>query len=628
LVGGINPIADMDQDISGYKKFGNKFLKSSASLTYEIPGVKGLELKGMFSYDYTIADNKFSRKQYSTWRYDKASDVYTGYQANGPNRIERESFGRAQTLGQLSLGYTNTFGVHKVAGLLALETQKRDGDNFYARREMALPLDYIMGGRTTNQEGYMYYGAGDLYINSNNAFIGKFNYSFSDKYLAEFLFRYDGSSKFAPGSTQWGFFPAASVGWRISEENFFKNSPLSFINQFKLRASYGETGDDGASSYQFISGYNYPTSGSSQREFSAGYVFNGAYTASADNKGIPNTLITWYTAKTTNIGIDWDAWHGLFGGTFEYFSRKRDGLLASRIGGIPTVVGAALPQENLNSDRTFGLELELTHRNRINDLLYGIKAIGSVTRVKRLFLERAESNSSWSNWRNNDNNRMQGREGGLGAAGRFESWDDIWNSSIRIGRGTLPGAYIYEDWNGDGMIDGNDFHSIRFNQYPWVNFSMIFDAAWKGFDLNLLLQGSALSSYKYREQLREPMWAHDEASTMTQFMDRWHPADIKADPWNPATQWIPGYYAYTGTFADENSAFNTVNGAYLRLKSVELGYTLPKIQGIESLRVFANAYNIFTVTKVKWIDPEHADNDMGYWYPLNKTVSLGVNITF
>jgi len=248
--------------------------------------------------------------------------------------------------------------------------------------------------------------------------------------------------------------------------------------------------------------------------------------------------------------------------------------------------------------------------------------------VKKLYVERAESNSSWSNWKSNNTNRMQGISGGYGAAGRFESWEDIWNSPIRIGRGTLPGSYIYEDWNEDGMIDDKDVHAIRFNQYPWVNFGLLLDLAWKGLDLNVLFQGSALASYQYKEQLREPMWAHDEASTMTQFMDRWHPADINADPWNPSTQWISGYYAYTGTYADENSAFNVVNGAYLRLKSIELGYTLPRMKGVQNMRVFANAYNIFTLTKVKWIDPEHADNDMGYWYPLNKTVSLGLNLTF
>jgi hypothetical protein len=161
---------------------------------------------------------------------------------------------------------------------------------------------------------------------------------------------------------------------------------------------------------------------------------------------------------------------------------------------------------------------------------------------------------------------------------------------------------------------------------------MIFDANYKGFDLNFLLQGSAMSSLIYGEQLREPMWGSGDSGAMEQFMDRWHPADPKADPYDPATQWIPGHYAYTGTLPDVNSTFNVENGAYLRLKSVELGYTLPEKwmtkAGIKNLRVYANAYNLFTITKVKYVDPEHPNDTYGYLYPLNKSVSVGLNVKF
>ncbi len=631
LIEGDNPLSFMNEDISGYKKYNKKWIQSAASLKYDIPGVKGLFLKGLFSYDYYVSSSDLYQKEYTQYRYDAASDTYSKFVRQSPNRIRRESYFKAQTLAQASLNYDNTFGKHKVGGLLVWEAQKRTSDNFFAQRDLVLQLPYLFAGIAEGQQATMNAGADALYENSNLALAGRFNYAFSDKYLAEFLFRYDGSSRFAEGS-QWGFFPAASLGWRVSEENFFKSiTALSFINQLKIRSSYGVTGDDNASSYQFVSGYNYPTS-SSNRNFTGGYVFNGSFNASADNKGIPNPNITWYTAETFDIGTDIEAWHGLLGVSADYFSRFRDGLLATRSGGIPTVVGAGLPQENLNSDRTYGFELELSHRNKIRDLNYNVKGMLSLARVKRLYVERDAIGSSWSNWRNNQNDRLQGVHQGYQGMGQYQSWEEILASPVYIGRSTIIGDYKYEDWNGDGEINGNDSHPIRYNQYPWMNFSMIFDANYKGFDLNFLLQGSAMSSLIYGEQLREPMWGSGDSGAMEQFMDRWHPADPKADPYDPATEWIPGHFAYTGTLPDVNSTFNVENGAYLRLKSVELGYTLPEKwmakAGIKNIRVYANAYNLFTITKVKYVDPEHPNDTYGYLYPLNKSVSLGLNVKF
>lgn len=631
LIEGDNPLSFMDRDISGYKKYNKKWIQSSASLKYDIPGVKGLFVKGLFSYDYYVSSANLYQREYTQYRYDAASDTYSKFSRQSPNRIRRESYFRTQTLAQTSINYDNTFGRHKVGAIVIGEAQKRTSDNFFAQRDLVLQLPYLFAGVAEGQQATMNSNADGLYENSNLALAGRFNYAYNDKYLAEVLFRYDGSSKFAVGN-QWGFFPAASVGWRVSEEGFFKNSSaLSFINQLKIRSSFGRTGDDSASSYQFVSGYNYPTK-TDARNFTGGYVFNGSYNASADNKGIPNPNITWFTAETFDIGADLEAWNGLFGISGDYFSRTREGLLATRNGGIPTVVGAGLPEENLNSDRTYGFELELSHRNQIGDFRYNAKGMFSLTRIERLYVERGAIGSSWNNWRNNQNNRLQGVHQGYQGLGQYQSWEEIWNSPVYIGRGTVIGDYIYEDWNGDGEINGNDSHPIRYNQFPWMNFSMIFDASYKGFDLNFLLQGSAMSSLIYGEQLREPMWGSGDSGAMEQFMDRWHPADPKADPYDPATQWIPGHFAYTGTLPDVNSTFNVENGAYLRLKSIELGYTLPtnwvSKTGIKNLRLYANTYNLFTITKVKFVDPEHPNDTYGYLYPLNKSVSVGLNVKF
>ena len=631
LIEGDNPISFMNKDIVGYREFNKKWIQTSASLKYDVPGVEGLYLQGLFSYDYNVESNNIFQREYKQYQYDEASDTYATFTRQSPNRIRREAYFRDQTLARASANYETDFGQHQVSGIVLAEAQKRQSDNFLAQRDLLLQRPYLFAGISEGQLSSMNSDSLSLYENANLALAGRFNYTYDSRYLAEILFRYDGSSKFGEGS-QWGFFPAASVGWRISEENFVKNAPgLSFIDQLKVRASYGKTGDDGASSYQFISGYNYP-SATDRRNFTGGYVFDGNFNASVDHKGIPNPLITWYTSRTLDIGIDFIGWNGLFGITADYFSRNREGLLGKRSGGIPTVVGAGLPQENLNGDRTYGFDFELSHRNNIGKLYYGVRGLYSLARVKRLHVERRPIGSSWNNWKNDQNNRLQGVHSGLQGEGQFQTWEDIWASPTYIGRGTIIGDYQYEDWNGDGEINDNDVHPIRYDQDPWMNFSLIFDASYRGFDLNLLLQGAAMSSLVYGEQLREPMWGSGNSGAMVQFMDRWHPADPNADPYDPATEWVPGHYAYTGTLPDVNSTFNTEDGAYLRLKSIELGYSVPSAItqriGVADLRIYANTYNLFTITKVNYVDPEHPNDTYGYLYPLNKSITAGVNINF
>lgn len=628
---GDNPVAMMDADQVGYKKYNNKWFQTSAQVTYDLPWIEGLQAKGMFSYDYQIADNKIYARTYNEYEYDEATNTYTARERESPSTFRREHYTKQSWLYQVSLNYTHTFNeAHNVNGLLLLEGQRRDGDNFFAKREMALDLDQLFAGNTTNQEGNMSTGDNDLYQEANMGLIGKFGYDYKSKYLAEFSFRYDGSSMFASGS-RWGFFPSGSIGWRISEENFWKESPLSFINNAKLRASYGKLGDDSAARYQFITGYTYPSSGDYNKR-PGGYVFNGSYVNASESKGIINPDITWYIAKTFDVGVDLDAWNGLLGITADYFSRTRTGLLTTRATSLPSVVGASLPQENLNGDFTHGFDLEVSHYNHIGDFGYNLKAIFSYTRTKDTYIERGESGNSYENWRNNTNERYQNIVWGYGDGGRYTSYEDIANSDIYVGYGTLPGDYKYEDYNGDGIISDLDKYPIGYENRPLINFSLNIGADWKGFDLNLLFQGAAMQYNRYIEQLREPMWGNDYSNALDYFMDRWHPVDPTADPYDPSTEWVSGEYAYTGTLADEYSAYNVHNSSYVRLKSAELGYTFPQKwiarSGIKSLRLYVNGYNLFTIKGVPF-DPEHSGNDSyGNLYPLNRTFSIGVNVKF
>ena len=306
-------------------------------------------------------------------------------------------------------------------------------------------------------------------------------------------------------------------------------------------------------------------------------------------------------------------------------------MFARRKGDLPTVVGAEAPNENLDSDRHFGIDLELSHRNKINDFSYRVKAISTITRQKHMIAsEKGPWGNSYDRWRNDNlTNRYQGVQFGYTSAGRYQNWKDIWSYPIYKDRGLLPGDYKYVDWNGDGEISDLDKHPYAYDQTPWLNYSFNFDFEYKNFDLNILLQGSALGSMKYQEPLYA-IWGSNGGGTLTQFLDRWHPVDPFADPYDPATQWVSGYYGYTGHYPDPDSEFNRVSTAYLRLKSIELGYTLPKIKALSSmrLRMFANAYNLFTITGVKFVDPEHPDDELGRLYPLNKTYTVGMSLTF
>jgi TonB-linked SusC/RagA family outer membrane protein len=633
-----NTVAMMTSDMSGYRQYNQKYIQSSAALNYDFgtitPLLQGLSAKALFSYDYRMDDNKAFRKEY--YQYAYSSYAQKLYSPSSPSRMRREFYDKQQVLGQFVLNYDRAFGEHKVAGVLGWETQQREGDNFYALRDLAFATDYLFAGVDEGQMGGMQSGYNDVYELANSALIGRINYAYGSRYIAEVQFRYDGSSKFASGH-QWGFFPSASVGWRVSEEPFFKSiSALSFINQLKVRASYGVLGDDGDLEYDWAMGYTYPaTSGNAENgyynQYAPGFIFGDQFVYGVATKALPNEGITWYTSRTFDIGVDFEAWNGLFGFSFDYFDRRREGRFARNTGDLPTVVGATAPRENLNSDRHFGIDLELSHRHKIGDVTYKIKAIGTITR--NIYLTAVQNGpyaNSYDRWRNDNlNDRYQGVQFGYTGAGRYTSWEDIWSYPIYKDRGVLPGDYKYEDWNGDGEINSLDQYPYAFDQTPWLNFSLNLDVAYKNLDLNILFQGSALGSMQYREPLYS-IWGNNGGGVLEQYLDRWHPVNPLADPYNPTTEWITGYYGYTGHYPEEGSTFNRVSTAYLRLKSIELGYTLPKIKALPDigLRVFVNAYNLFTITGVKFVDPEHPEDELSRLYPLNKTYSLGLTLSF
>lgn len=636
-----NTVAKMTADISGYRRYKQSQVLTSGIFEYDFGTLtnvlKGLKAKVMFSYDYHLNNNTIYRKQYYQYAYDPATQTYKQklYASSAPSNLRREHYDTQQFLSQYTLSYNRDFGPHSIAAVVGMETQRRTGDNFYAMRNLAFSSPYLFNGV---EEGQVANSAtGGIYSANYNAFIGRLNYSFAQRYLIEGQFRYDGSSKFAKGH-RWGFFPSVSLGWVVSEEPWFKKIEfLKGVDQLKLRASYGEMGDDSGANYDWVAGYTYPsTSGNSEKgyynQYAPGFIFGSQFVYAATPMAIPNELISWYKAKTFNVGVDFDTNNKLFGFSLDYFSRKMTGLYEYRTSVFPTVIGAKPPRENANSSRNFGMELELRHHNRIGrDFVYNVKGIVTITRQKYLTaIQNGPYANAYDQWRNDHlNNRYQGVQFGYEGNGRYQNWDEIWNETLYHEKDLLPGDYKYLDWNGDGEINSQDEHPYAFDQTPWMNYSLSIDCAYKGFDFSMLWQGSALGSMSYEEPLYS-IWGQNGGGALEQYWDRWHPADENADPYDPNTKWVKGYYAYTGHYPSANSTFNRVSTAYLRLKQIELGYTLPKWKAFPSLnlRVYANAYNLLTITGVKFVDPEHPSDDLGRLYPLNRTYTFGVQVSF
>jgi TonB-linked SusC/RagA family outer membrane protein len=619
-----------NSDIAGYEHFTQNMVQTNMQLEWKIPFVDGLKVRGMYSFDYTVDDEKDFVKHYVMYNRN-----YTTM-AQGQPHIMTSYLNKNNSLLQLEMSYNKTFNKHNLSLMALYEESDRQANNFYVQREVLIgSVEEIYAGDASNVLGDQ--NLSDIYHFTNQAAIGRLNYDYDSRYLFTFNFRYDGSSKFTK-KHQWGFFPGVSAAWRLSEEKFIKNSAaLKFINNIKIRASYGIMGDDSALAYQFLSGYVYPFIHAYPG--GSGYIVDGTYINSVSPTGIPNTEITWVQSATKNIGLDVELWKGLLGVTAEVFQRDRSGLLAQTTAVVlPDQVGVGLPQENINKDQTVGAELTLTHRHKVFGINYNVSGYVTLDRTKSTYVQRNPNTSSYDNWKNNPNDRWGGLTWGYDYLGQFQSFDEILASgAIYDGMGNtrlLPGDLIYGDYNKDGVIDDNDSHPIAIT-HPVFAYGFTLAVDWKGIDLNMTFQGTGMNRKRlsnYDERFELPLKA--DVNGLMVFADRWHRTDPYSADNGPSdgSAWTPGYYpsSYTSNdrdFIRASSNFWIMSSNYLRLKTLELGYTLPskltKKVKIDRARIFFNGYNLLTVSPMKIMDPEQAGQ-----YPLNTTYSVGLNLSF
>lgn len=620
-----NPVHMSYADNAGYEKRLRREFNSALGFTWKMPWVDGLIAKALVSYDYNNAEWKYWKNEVYEYSYDAATDIYTKKDIRNLAKLDSEMINYYKPTQQYSLNYNKKFlGKHDVGAMLLWEMYNDRQTNVKGSKQYAIglieDLDY---GDKENQAAI-----GKTIDTAHEGLVGRFNYAYDSKYLMEFNFRYDGSYKFRKGD-RWGFFPGVSLGWRVSEEKFMKDL-LPKLDNLKLRASYAKVGDEGDfNPYQYLDGYTYD----------GNYVLgNDGLTLGLKNRGMANPWLTWYESKIKNIGFDASYGNGIFTVEFDYFQRNRSGLPATRVGTLPTTFGQPMPQENLNSDKNRGFEINIGHNHKIDEFRYSVSANFSSTRIYDDYVEREASTNMYNDWRNNSNGRYKNVRFGKKVISQFQSYEEILNSPIQDGNGNkslMPGDLKFEDWNNDGIIDSADEQAIGHGGTPRMYYGLNMAGEYKGFDMTIFFQGAAGHNIYVSGDVLDPFIQQGLGNGFEIMTDRWH----REDPKDPYSKWIAGEMpaarpaGYTGNRS--NNSWSLHNANYLRLKTLEFGYSLPATllqpYGIEKVRFYMNANNLLTFTSrkglMKNVDPESDQGQMRY-YPQMKTFNFGLNVTF
>jgi TonB-linked SusC/RagA family outer membrane protein len=622
LSGGYNPVALAERDLTGYTQEVNKFFQSTFALTYTVPFVPGLRVKGLVAYDSNNYRAKSVSKAYNLYTYDAATEKYTAHAQRNPSRIGNNFTDNNRITFQGQLFYNTVIAKnHNLGATLVYEQQESHNRWAGLGREYAFfTNDQIDQAGLNNQTT-----SGSESEYASQSYVGRLNYDFREKYLLEVAARYDGSYRYHP-DRRWGLFPVVSAGWRVSEEGFMKRIPL--ISNLKLRGSYGLVGADAGAPFQYVPGFSLTGGG--------GYEFtNGNYTTGAASPAIVNEKLTWFKSNIQDVGIDVGLWDNKIDLTFDIYQRDRKGLLARRNVSLPNTFGGTLPEENLNSDRVRGIEFSASYNGQIRDFKYGISGNFNYARTMNRYVERGEFLSSMDKWRGGAANRWNDVVWAYQLEGQFQNKDEVIYAPIQNGdlgnTRELPGDFKYKDVDGNGVIDGNDATPLFFGGDPKMYYGVTLNASWKGFDFTALFQGSGKYSVRFREVYAE-VFAF-RGNTPEYFYDRWQQSSD--GQWTPGT-WPASRFNYNvGAMYAESGAWRK-DASYMRFKSAQLGYTLKlgwlKKIGIEDVRLYANAHNIFTWADsfVKPFDPEKVEGlfGAGLTYPVTRSYNFGINVKF
>lgn len=623
----LNPKAILER--GGYRRSNDDEIFGNVSA--ELNLFEGFKLRGVAGG--TMRSNSlFSRAQ--QLRFSPGG----GYALDRP--VGNENFKSMLTNVQLLAEYNRSMGQHNLRLLAGgtNESYREERSALYQQfTDSALGVPNsetrIDANRSFNTNGTAPWGAPATIETSINSLIGRAGYDFANKYFAEFSFRYDGSSVFAK-EKRWGFFPSAALAWRLSGENFMR-SLRAHVSDLKLRASYGLLGNQNVVAYQYQTAFvNAPN----------GYAFNGSSVVAA-NYVLGNPDLTWEKAATANIGFDAAFFKNKLQFSFDYFNKTTSDILYRRQD-IPALFGLSqgqLPSFNVAKVRNRGWEFKGTYNitgkavnqsigfniaDNLNELLALTSgATEQLQQVEEFQLLRriGQPITVYYGYRRN---------------GYFQNLDDLKTSPIfenQNRNAVSPGDIKYLDRNGDGVINDND-KTILGNPFPRYTFGFTYNAQYKGFDLSLLIQGVGKRDAMIRGEQVEPFHFGYGGTMYTHQTDYWTPT-------NPGARWPK--LAEAGSPSNANnyrigSDLYLFDAAYVRLRNVQIGYSLPqsvvnraKLQGV---RFYLTGQNLLTLTKLEFLDPENTEFDnntslggganSGRAYPMPVFYGFGVDVRF
>ena len=584
--------------------------ESLLKLDITIPWVKGLSFTANASVDKNLTNRKVWETPWYLYNWDGVS-----YDANNepvlvkgkkglpdPQLTQRLDDGSRTSINSL-LNYERVFNQkHALKLLVGSEMISGEYMNFSAFRKyfVSPAVDQMFAGGDLEKTNN---GSADVSARLN--YFGRVNYSFLQKYLVEFVWRYDGSFIFPQGKN-FGFFPGVSLGYRISEESFWKNN-LGFINYFKLRGSWGQTGNDRIPTYQYLASYGYNSSTSGI------YVFNNNVESKILSElRVPNPDITWEVANQSNIGFDGQLLKGALKFSAEYFYNVRSQILWPRNASVPNSTGLTLPRENIGQVVNKGAEFTLGYTNTIGGLGYDISVNGGFQENRIKFWDETPGIPAYQQSTGHPMNSALNYQ----AIGIFK--DQAAVDAYPHWAGARPGDIIFEDVNKDEKIDGLDQVRTYKTDLPTFTGGTNINLEFKHFYSSIFIQWAtgAITNRYYEMQGESGNFLADDAN------GRW--TDSNIDAVKPRTWNRYGEYWRD----NENNTYWLANTDYIRLKNFELGYNfinpIPKL-GISGLRVYVNGVNLITLDKLVDFDPESTSATS---YPLNKTFNVGVNMTF
>ncbi|WP_153796496.1 SusC/RagA family TonB-linked outer membrane protein [Foetidibacter luteolus] len=613
---------------TGYDRDTRYYYQSNGRVEITVPWITGLKITGNAAVDKYVQQGK-------TWVTPWFIYAFSGYDGNGEPILTKVQKGpttqatlNRYTQDQLNVlleaivSYDHKFGDHQLI-LLAATTKETSNNNSFGAFRQYFPstsIDQLFAGGATNQVAN-----GSAWERARLNYFGRVGYNFQEKYIAEFLWRYDGSYMF-PKDKRFGFFPGVSAAWRISEEGFMKN--VGFVNSLKLRGSWGQLGNDQVYFGGSLREYDYlPTYAYGDRANSNfGYVINNQLTSVLRENGVPNTNITWEVANNYDIGLEATLFNNRVSVELDYFQNRRSKILWRRNASIPASTGMELPAENIGKVANKGYEFKIGYNGNAGDFTYNVNVNGGYAKNKITFWDETPGRPDYqlttgkpipNDPFNADNNLIYVYDG------VFKDQKDVDANTLDYsgvgGAGKLfPGSMKFKDINGDGKIDGNDRIRSEKNTQPTFQGGLVIGAQYKNFDLSILFQGATGGE----------LFVQTESGTIGNYLKYTYDHRWTVD--NPSSV-DPRTVDRNNQYFSNRNTYYMMNTNYLRLKNFEIGYTLPseigKKVGISSLRVYVNGLNMITWAKQDIFDPESVNSSFQY-YPQAKIINTGVSVTF